>query len=73
MTLTPDSSAHDAARAVFGRLDGAHIPGGCDHCNAYQKVRPVESGIWNLRTYHDEWCAWLHARQNRAQRRRGHR
>lgn len=59
------TAAYDTMRNLFGPLDGARIPGGCDHCNAYQTVTPVEAGMWNLRVHHDAWCPWYRARQRR--------
>lgn len=47
---------------VFGPLDGARIPGGCDYCDAYQTVVPGGVGIWHMTTHHDDWCPWLAAR-----------
>lgn len=46
---------------VFGALDGARIPGGCDHCEAYQTVAPISAGIWNIHVMHDADCPWLAA------------
>jgi hypothetical protein len=43
---------------MFGALDGAEIPGGCDDCDAYQTVRPITAGGWSLTTHHDDWCPW---------------
>lgn len=37
-------------------LDGAQIPGGCDTCNAYQTMRPVDTGITQITVHHDNWC-----------------
>jgi hypothetical protein len=39
---------------ALGALDGARLPGGCEECNAYQTVRPVEAGIWSITVHHDE-------------------
>ena len=46
----------DLIRGILGPLDGAHIPGGCDHCDAYQTVAPVEAGVWTITVHHDDWC-----------------
>jgi len=56
------SSAQAAVLKTLGPLDGARLPGGCGHCNAYQTVLAIEAGIWNLNVHHDEWCPVL-ARQ----------
>ena len=44
---------------MLGPLDGARIPGGCDHCDAYQTVQPVSDGVWMCNVHHDDWCPWL--------------
>ncbi len=44
---------------VLGPLDGAKIRGGCDHCDAYQVVRPIEAGWWDIGVYHDDDCPFL--------------
>jgi hypothetical protein len=45
--------------------DGAHIPGGCDHCNAYQVVHADYWGrdLHRLAIHHDDWCPWFTARK----------
>lgn len=45
----------------LGPLDGARIPGGCDDCNAYQKVRLESAGVWSVTVCHDDWCPFLAA------------
>lgn len=47
--------------AVLGPLDGARIPGGCDHCDAYQTVEAVHPGVWIIHVSHDAWCPALGA------------
>ncbi len=49
---------------LLGQLDGARIPGGCAHCDAYQTVRPVLAGVWRATVHHDDWCPWLAARRS---------
>lgn len=44
---------------VLGPLDGARIPGGCDHCDAYQTVAPFAAGVWTITVHHDDWCPML--------------
>ncbi|MGD0083560.1 MAG: hypothetical protein ABSD78_10230 [Acidimicrobiales bacterium] len=52
---------------LFGPLDGAEIPGGCDACDAYQTVGPVERGIWSLIVHHDDDCpVWLRIKEGRS-------
>jgi len=48
---------------MLGRLEGARIPGGCDHCNAYQTAAPLRAGVWRLTVHHDQDCAWMRSRQ----------
>jgi hypothetical protein len=43
----------------LGPLDGKRIPGGCETCNAYQTIEPVEAGMWMINVHHDEWCPTL--------------
>lgn len=50
-------------RRVLGPLDGGRIPGGCDHCNAFQTVVPLRAGVWLLTVHHDDSCAWLARRE----------
>jgi hypothetical protein len=54
--LSPEQAALASA---LGPLDGARIPGGCDSCNAYQTVQPVNGGVWLLAVHHDGWCPVL--------------
>lgn len=44
---------------ALGPLDGGEIPGGCELCDAYQTVRPVEAGVWDITVHHDDWCPVL--------------
>lgn len=44
---------------LLGPLDGARIPGGCDTCDAYQTVRRLARGVWDVTVYHDDWCPFL--------------
>jgi hypothetical protein len=52
----------DVLLPLLGPLDGARIAGGCDYCNAYQTVEPIEAGVWTCRVHHDDWCPWLKRR-----------
>lgn len=39
--------------------DGAKIPGGCEHCDAYQIINANVQGyggIHELQIFHDDWC-----------------
>lgn len=53
------SSAQDDIARILGPLDGARIPGGCDHCDAYQTTAPVARGVWTITVHHDDWCPTL--------------
>jgi hypothetical protein len=44
---------------ILSSLCGGRIPGGCDHCDAYQTNEQVDAGIWRLTVHHDDWCPWL--------------
>lgn len=57
------SPAQQSAQALFGPLDGARIPGGCEDCDAYQTVRPGIAGVWHINVHHDSWCPFLAARE----------
>ena len=59
---------HDALRSMLGPLDGARIPGGCDECDAYQTVSPVEAGVWTVTVHHDDWCPMLRRHRARSTR-----
>jgi hypothetical protein len=61
---------------------GKQIPGGCEHCDAYQTVKRAGdhfadvAGInydlkdcWVVNVHHDDWCPWWIRHQNRAARR----
>lgn len=49
----------------FASMDGAEIPGGCDYCDAVQRIAPAEQG-WTLTVLHDMWCPWWIERQWRS-------
>ncbi len=57
----------DPLTQLFGPLDGAQIPGGCDECDAYQTVTPTTAGVWNLTIHHDDDCPVLAATNKRNQ------
>jgi hypothetical protein len=48
-------------------LDGAQIPGGCDHCNAYQGPSVDAYGIGHITIHHDDCCPWFQAREGKRQ------
>jgi hypothetical protein len=52
--------------ALIAPLDGARIPGGCDHCDAYQVVTASVQGHRNVHMItvcHDDDCPWLAVRK----------
>jgi hypothetical protein len=55
----------DNLRAMVNQLNGAAVPGGCDHCDAYQLVHAHAHGrdLHTISVYHDGDCPWLAARQ----------
>lgn len=50
----------------LGPLDGAEIPGGCECCEAYQTVTPIQRGIWSITVHHDDDCPFLARVEGRA-------
>jgi hypothetical protein len=45
---------------LFAALDGAELPGGCDGCNAVQRVRDAGGGVFVLDVFHsDDDCPTL--------------
>ena len=50
---------------MLGPLDGARVRGGCDACDAYQTVKPITAGVWNIDVHHDPWCPRLAAMETR--------
>ena len=50
-------SAQPEILAALGPLVGQRIPGGCDHCKAFQTVAPMAGGPgWIISVHHDDWC-----------------
>ena len=48
-------------------LLGADIDGGCDRCDAYQRVTRHETGTWILTVHHDPTCPVLARHEGRLQ------
>jgi hypothetical protein len=49
-------------------LYGAEIPGGCDHCDAFQVVKATalgQRGLSVIEVHHDDWCPVLRTVQAR--------
>lgn len=55
--LRPTNPASMTIRAA----DGATIPGGCEHCDAYQTVHADYWGpdLHRITMHHDNWCPFL--------------
>jgi hypothetical protein len=51
---------------VFGPIDGARIPGGCEDCDAFQKPVQIAFGVWVLQIFHDDWCPTLKRMEGRS-------
>lgn len=66
--LRPPPRPQHPITAQLAALDGAQIPGGCEHCNAYQTVRANADGpdVHRITVHHDDWCPWWAARRERA-------
>ena len=43
-------------------LSDQPIPGGCDDCDAVQRLTTDGAGIYVLTVFHDDTCPWLNAR-----------
>jgi hypothetical protein len=55
----PLTGAQATLARIFGPLEGASVPGGCDHCNADQTVEPLEAGVWVIHVWHDDGCPFF--------------
>jgi hypothetical protein len=50
----------NATDEMLGAIAAAGpIPGGCEHCEATQVVRAVDSGVWRLTVRHQDDCPVL--------------
>lgn len=49
--------------AMFGALGDTAVYGGCEDCDAYQRVEQDSPGIWIVRIHHDDWCPDLRRRR----------
>ena len=49
--------------AALAAIDGARIPGGCAHCDAYQVIHATQGhpNVHAIRIYHDGGCPLLAA------------
>jgi hypothetical protein len=52
--------------AMLAKYDGT-TPGGCDSCDAEQKLRN-DNGIWRLTIMHDDWCPFIAQHQKMAKK-----
>ena len=53
---------------LIAALDGAQLPGGCHHCDAYQTIKTNAYGLPKahaVTVHHDDWCP-LYRRIKRA-------
>lgn len=51
----------DPTSQAVRAIDGAAIPGGCEHCNAFQRVTADAFGanLHSVSVHHDPWCPKL--------------
>ena len=81
MARSPVVSANPVSEMIAPFI-GQQIPGGCDHCDAYQTVKPAGDyfadvagikydleGCFVCSVHHDDWCPWWTHEQNRQARR----
>jgi hypothetical protein len=61
----PDRPKVHPITNLLGAMDGAEIPGGCDQCDAVQKVRMDSALVFIIDVFHDEDCPTLTAMQKR--------
>lgn len=68
-------TGNDVTHMLDGFI-GQQIPGGCEHCDAYQTIErwpdiPAGdgAGAFQLHVFHDDGCPTLQRHQNRAARR----
>jgi hypothetical protein len=45
-------------KEILDSIVGVDIPGGCEHCNAFQRVSKVSDGVFVMGVHHDDWCPW---------------
>ena len=50
---------------LLGPLDGSAIPGGCDECNAVQRIRMESALVFVVDVFHDDDCPRLNGRASR--------
>lgn len=53
-------------------ISGLELPGGCDHCDAYQTLDRTGDQLWSMNVRHDDDCPWWIERQERTARRAAH-
>ena len=46
---------------LFSQIGAEQIPGGCDHCEAYQTVETTSPGVHMIFVHHDDLCPVLQA------------
>jgi hypothetical protein len=82
-----DAMSANPATEILAAFVGQQIPGGCDHCDAYQTVQTARDkcaavtdddpngyldGCFICTVHHDDWCPWWLRHRNRAERRAAH-
>lgn len=53
----------DSIGNLFSSLTEHLIAGGCDQCNAAQKMAEVVPGVWLLTVAHDDGCPALRVKK----------
>lgn len=56
-----DMPASNPVSQYVRSQDGATIPGGCEHCDAYQVIGADRYGanLHSITIHHDDWCPVL--------------
>ncbi|MFD7246968.1 hypothetical protein [Streptomyces massasporeus] len=62
----PNKPRRNPNEVIPPELDGAVIPGGCDVCDAEQRMTQISPGLWRLTVSHDNWCPVLAAYEGRS-------
>jgi hypothetical protein len=59
---------NEQLRNLFSQLEGRHVPGGCDDCDAVQEIKadPEHDGMYHCLIHHDDGCPWLAAYEARS-------
>ena len=49
----------DSVRDLLSGMIGGQMPGGCEKCDAYQKLTEQSPGVFLMNVYHDDDCPEL--------------